>query len=551
MKSDIEIAQETKLEPIQNIAKKIGIKEEYISPYGKYIAKVSINLLKELEDKKDGKLILVTAMTPTKAGEGKTTTTVGLGQAFAKLNKKMIICIREPSLGPCFGIKGGAAGGGYSQVLPMEDINLHFTGDIHAITSANNLLSSIIDNHIYHGNSLKIDPRNITWKRAVDLNDRILRRTHVGCDKDNKCLRDDNFQITAASEIMAILCLAKDLEDLKSRLSKIIIGFSISGKSLTVKDLKVEGALTVLLKDVINPNLVQTIEKVPAFIHGGPFANIAHGCSSLIATKMALKLADYVVTEAGFGADLGAEKFFDIKCRFGKLNPNAVVIVATIRALKLHGLAKDISKKDVEAVEKGFANLEKQIENIKKFNLPVVATINKFENDSEEEINVVIKKCEEKNVKVVISEVHEKGGLGGVELAKEVLNIINGHKLKFLYDQNDKIKDKIGLIAREIYGADDVNYTDEAEKNIELLEKEGLDKLPVCIAKTQNSLSDNPKLFGRPKNFNITVKNLSVSAGAGFIVVYAGNVMTMPGLPKHPAAEEIDIDDSGKISGLF
>ncbi|MBU3901693.1 formate--tetrahydrofolate ligase, partial [Patescibacteria group bacterium] len=459
MKSDIEISQEAKLEPINNIAREIGINEKYLYPYGKYIAKVSINFFKELKNRKDGKLILVTAMTPTKAGEGKTTTTIGLGQALTKLNKKTIVCLREPSLGPCFGIKGGAAGGGYSQVLPMEDINLHFTGDIHAVTSANNLLSSIIDNHIYWGNSLKINPREVTWKRAVDLNDRILRRTAIGCDEKHVCFRDDNFQITVASEVMAVLCLSKDLQDLKKRLNEMIVTYSLSGKLIRVKDLKVGGALAALLKHAINPNLVQTIEKVPAFVHGGPFANIAHGCNSLIATKMALKLADYVVTEAGFGADLGAEKFFDIKCRIGNLNPDAAVIVATIRALKLHGLSKDISKKDVESVEKGFANLEKQIENIKKFNLPVVVAINKFEDDSKEEVELVIKKCNEKNVKAVVSDVHEKGGAGGLDLAREVLGVINEHKLKFLYNVNEKIKNKIETIAKEIYGAEGVVYT--------------------------------------------------------------------------------------------
>jgi len=551
MKSDIEIAQEVELKPIKNIVNKLNIDEKNVFYFGKYIAKVSLDIFKDLEDKEDGKLILVTAMTPTKAGEGKTTTTIGLAQGLAKLDKNVIICIREPSLGPCFGIKGGAAGGGYSQVLPMEDINMHFTGDLHAVTTANNLLSSIIDNHIYHGNALDIDVENVKWKRALDLNDRILRRIKVGIDKEDNFFRRDEFQITVASEIMAILCLAKDITDLKEKLGNIIVAYSKIGKPIRAKELNVVGSLAVLLKDALNPNLVQSIEEVPAFVHGGPFANIAHGCNSLIATKLSLKLSDYVITEAGFGADLGAEKFFDIKCRLGGLKPNAVVIVATIRALRLHGGTEDYTIENIEAVKKGFENLEKHVENMKKFNMSLVIAINKFSSDSDEEIDFVLNKCKEIGCNAVISEVHAKGGEGGIELAKEVLNVISDNELKYIYDVEDTIKNKIEAIAKEIYGADGVVFSEESEEDIKLLEKNGLDKMPVCMAKTQNSLSDDPKLLGRPKGFKVNVKNVGVSAGAGFIIGYAGSIMTMPGLPKKPTAEDIDVDSKGKVSGLF
>lgn len=552
MRSDIDIAHETRLEPIVDIARKIGIDKSELYLYGESIAKVNISLLKKLKNKKDGKLVLVTAMTPTPAGEGKTTTTVGLGQALWRLGKKAIICLREPSLGPVFGIKGGAAGGGYSQVLPMEDINLHFTGDIHAISAANNLLSAIIDNHMYFGNRLGIDERMITWKRVLDMNDRALRKVIVGLSDKKQVRREDDFKITVASELMNILCLSQNINNLKNRIANIICCYNHKGEPIYVRDLKAQGALAVLLKQAINPNLVQTTEHTPALIHGGPFANIAHGCNSLIATKLALKLADIVITEAGFGADLGGEKFFDIKCRIGKLKPKAVVLGATIRALRMHGGAKDYSKADIKAVEKGWPNLEKHIENIQKFNLPLVVAINKFNHDTDEEINLIVKKCKEKDVEVAISDAWEKGSKGGIELAKILLKLLEKDaEFKFLYDLNIPVKEKIEIIAREMYGADGVIYTNEAEENIALIKKLKLENLPVCMAKTQKSLSDNAKLLGRPRDFKITVQRLAPSTGAGFIVVYCGNIMTMPGLPEKPAAENIDIDENGEISGLF
>ncbi|KKC28932.1 formate--tetrahydrofolate ligase [Caldanaerobacter subterraneus] len=555
MKSDIEIAQEAKMLHIRDVAAKLGIEEDYLEYYGKYKAKISPALWDKIKDRKDGKLILVTAITPTPAGEGKTTTTVGLGQALAKLGKKAMIALREPSLGPSFGIKGGAAGGGYSQVVPMEDINLHFTGDIHAITAAHNLLAAMIDNHIHHGNELNIDIRTITWKRAMDMNDRALREIIVGLGgKANGYPRQDGFIITVASEIMAILCLSHDLMDLKRRLGDIIVAYDKDGSPVTARDLKADGAMAVLLKDAIKPNLVQTIENVPAFVHGGPFANIAHGCNSLIATKYGLKLADYLVTEAGFGADLGAEKFFDVKARFGGLTPNAAVVVATVRALKMHGGVKkeDLQKEDVEAVRRGIENLEKQVENVRKFGVPVVVALNKFVFDTEREIEEVRKACDRIGVDMAVAEVWEKGGEGGIELAEKVIKAADTpSNFRFLYDVNLPIKDKLHIIATEIYGADGVEYTASALKDIANIEKLGLDKMPIVVAKTQYSLSDDPKLLGRPRGFKITVRELRISRGAGFIVALTGDIMTMPGLPKHPAAENIDIDENGRITGLF
>ncbi|WP_434631751.1 formate--tetrahydrofolate ligase [Thermoanaerobacterium thermosaccharolyticum] len=555
MKTDIEIAQEAKMLPIVDVGEKIGIESDYLELYGNYKAKVSPKLWDKVKDNEDGKLILVTSINPTPAGEGKSTVTVGLGQALKRLKKKAAIALREPSLGPCMGIKGGAAGGGYSQVVPMEDINLHFTGDMHAIGSAHNLLSAMIDNHIHQGNELNIDVRRITWKRAIDMNDRALREIVVGLGgKANGFPRQDGFIITVASEIMAILCLATDFKDLKERIGKIIIGYDKDGNPVTAKDLKADGAMTLLLKDAIKPNLVQTLENVPAFIHGGPFANIAHGCNSIIATKYGLKLADYLVTEAGFGADLGAEKFFDIKCRYGGLKPSAAVVVATIRALKMHGgLKKDeLTTENLDALGKGIGNLLKQIENVQKYGIPVVVAINRFKYDTESEIEYVKKSCKDLDVDVSVADVWEKGGEGGIELAKQVINACEKEsKFKPLYELNMPIKDKIKTIAKEIYGADDVEYTKEALKDLKNIEDLGLDNLPVCVAKTQYSLSDNPKLLGRPEGFDITVKGLNISAGAGFIVVMTGDIMTMPGLPKSPAAERMDIDEEGKITGLF
>ncbi|QSZ27262.1 formate--tetrahydrofolate ligase [Aceticella autotrophica] len=556
-KSDIEIAQEAKVADIREIAQKIGLTEDEIELYGKYKAKVDYNLLRKSADKPNGKLILTTAITPTPAGEGKTTTTVGLGDALSKIGKKTMIALREPSLGPVFGVKGGAAGGGYAQVVPMEDINLHFTGDFHAIGAANNLLAAMLDNHIYQGNKLCIDPRRITWRRCVDMNDRQLRFIVDGLGgKANGTPREDGYDITVASEVMAAFCLANDLKDLKERLSRIIVGYTYDDKPVTAGDLNAQGAMTALLKDALKPNLVQTLEHTPAFIHGGPFANIAHGCNSILATKMALKLADYVVTEAGFGADLGAEKFIDIKCRMAGLKPDAVVIVATVRALKYHGgVPKDkTGEENLEALKKGLPNLLKHIENITKvFGIPAVVAINRFPLDTEAELKLVEDECKKLGANVALSEVWAKGGEGGIELAKEVLRLIDEGKndFKFSYDVEMSIKDKINAIATKVYGADGVLYTAVADKQIKQLEDLGFGKLPICMAKTQYSLSDDPKLLGRPEGFKITIRNIKVSAGAGFLVALTGEIMTMPGLPKVPAAEKIDVDETGRISGLF
>ncbi|GAA0181557.1 formate--tetrahydrofolate ligase [Clostridium sediminicola] len=556
MKTDIEIAQSAGMEPIIKIADKIGLSEDDIELYGKYKCKISLDALNNLENKKDGKLVLVTAINPTPAGEGKSTVTVGLGQALWKLGKKTVIALREPSLGPVFGIKGGAAGGGYSQVVPMEDINLHFTGDMHAITAANNLLSAAIDNHIHQGNSLKIDSRRIIFKRVLDMNDRALRQIVVGMGgKPNGFVREDGFMITVASEIMAILCLANDLMDLKERMGNILVAYNFDGEPVYCKELGVDGAMALLMKDAVKPNLVQTLENTPAIIHGGPFANIAHGCNSILATKMAMKLGDYAVTEAGFGADLGAEKFLDIKCRYGNLKPECIVVVATIRALKHHGgVGKDeLTIPNVEALSKGISNLEKQIENIKKYNVPAVVAINRFTSDSEEEIQFIQKFCAEHDVEVALTEVWANGGEGGVALAEKVIKTIENKKSDFkcLYDEKLSIKDKIEIVTKEIYGGDGVVYTKNAEKQIKEIEKIGLDKMPICIAKTQYSLSDNPSLLGKPSGFKVTVREVKVSSGAGFIVVLTGNVMTMPGLPKVPAANRMDINEDGTIVGLF
>jgi formate--tetrahydrofolate ligase len=556
MKTDIQIASEGKMEPIICIGKKIGINEDYIENYGKYKGKLTDELWDKVKNNKDGKLVLVTAINPTPAGEGKTTTTVGLGQALSKLGQDAIIALREPSLGPCMGIKGGAAGGGYSQVLPMEDINLHFTGDIHAVSIAHNLLSAMVDNHLQQGNELGIDTRQIVWKRVVDMNDRALRNIVVGMGgRMNGVPREDNFMISVASEVMAILCLAEDLDDLKKRLSQIIVAYTYDKKPVTAGDLKAEGAMAALLKDAIKPNLVQTLENTPAILHGGPFANIAHGCSSVRATKYAMKLANIVITEAGFGADLGAEKFFDIKCRKANLKPNAVVLVATIRALKYNGGAslKDLSVEDMNALESGFVNLEKHIENLKLYNIPIVVTLNAFSSDTNNEINYVKEKCEQMGCEFAISNVWEKGGDGGIELANKVLKLLDEGKGDFkpLYDEKDSIKDKILSICTNIYGAKSVSYTGAANNAIKKIEEMKLDKMPICIAKTQYSLTDNPKLLGRPEDFEIVIREVNVSAGAEFIVAMAGNIMTMPGLPKRPAAENIDIDSKGNISGLF
>lgn len=556
MESDIKIAQQANMEHITKIADKLNLSEDDIELYGKYKCKISLEALKEKQKNKDGKLVLVTAINPTPAGEGKSTVTVGLGDALRKMGKNSIIAMREPSLGPVFGIKGGAAGGGYAQVVPMEDINLHFTGDMHAITSANNLLAACIDNHIHQGNSLRIDSRRIIFKRVMDMNDRALRHVVVGLGgKVNGFLREDGFMITVASEIMAILCLAKDLSDLKERMGNILIAYNLDGEPVYAKELGVQGAMALLMKDAIKPNLVQTLENTPAIIHGGPFANIAHGCNSVIATKLALKLSDIVVTEAGFGADLGAEKFLDIKCRYGELKPDCVVIVATIRALKHHGGVKkdELNIPNVEALKLGISNLEKQIENIEKYNVPIVVAINKFTSDSEEEVQFIKDFCREKGVRVALSDVWAKGGEGGLELGAEVVDILENEKSNFevLYDVNDSIEEKINSIASEIYGANGVNYTVQAKKQIAELEKFNLDKLPICMAKTQYSLSDNPSLLGRPENFDITVKEVRISNGAGFIVVLTGDIMTMPGLPKVPAANRMDILDDGEIVGLF
>jgi len=556
MKSDIQIAQEAKMEPIKNVAEKLGLCEDDIEYYGKYKCKISLDVYEKVKQNKDGKLVLVTAINPTPAGEGKSTVTVGLGQALNKLGKKAVIALREPSLGPVFGIKGGAAGGGYAQVVPMEDINLHFTGDMHAITAANNLLSATMDNHIHQGNNLKIDSRRIVFKRVMDMNDRSLRNIVVGMGgKVNGFVREDGFNITVASEIMAILCLASDLEDLKERMGNIVVAYNLDGKPVYAKELEVQGAMALLMKDAIKPNLVQTLENTPALIHGGPFANIAHGCNSIMATKLALKLGEIAVTEAGFGADLGAEKFFDIKCRYGDLKPECVVIVATIRALKHHGGVNktELNTPNVDALTKGVANLEKQIENIKKFNVTPVVAINKFVTDSYEEVQFIKDFCNKIGVKVALSDVWAKGGDGGIELGNVVLDILEDKNSNFapIYDEKLTIEEKVLAIAKEIYGADKVNYTPAAKKQIIELENFGLDKLPICMAKTQYSLSDNPSLLGRPEGFDITVKEVRVSNGAGFIVVQTGDIMTMPGLPKVPAANRMDVLKSGEIIGLF
>ena len=555
MKTDIQIANETKMENIEKVLEKFDISYDDLELYGKYKAKASSELYSKVKDRQNGKLVLVTAINPTPAGEGKTTTTIGLSQALNKIGKKSIVALREPSLGPCMGIKGGAAGGGYSQVVPMDEINLHFTGDIHAITTANNLLSAMLDNHIHQGNSLNIDTRNITWKRAIDMNDRAIRNITIGLGgKMNGVPREDGFMITVASEIMAILCLANDLQDLKERLGKIIVGYNLLGEPVTAKDLKANGAMAVLLKDAIKPNFVQTLEHTPAIIHGGPFANIAHGCNSVQATNLALKLADIAITEAGFGADLGAEKFFDIKCRMAGLKPDAVVLVATIRSLKFNGgvLKQDFNEPNIEAVKKGIVNLEKHIENVKKYGLPIVVALNSFMTDTKEEIDFVKEQCEKMGVLFSISEVFAKGGEGGIDLANKVLEALEmPSNFKFLYDEKLSIKEKINIIAKEIYGADNVNFLPKANKEIAQIEKIGLDKMPICIAKTPASFSDNPNLLGRPTGFDITIKEVRVSAGAGFIVALAGDVMIMPGLPKMPAAENIDIDENENIVGLF
>lgn len=557
MLSDIEIAQGAKMKYINEIAESIGIGYDDIEPYGHYKAKVSEALYSKLANKKDGKLILVTAINPTPAGEGKTTVSAGLAEAMGQIGKKAVLALREPSLGPVFGIKGGAAGGGYAQVVPMEDINLHFTGDMHAITSANNLLCAIIDNHIQQGNELQIDQRRIMFKRCMDMNDRALRNIVIGLGgKVNGVPREDGFNITVASEIMAILCLASDISDLKQRLGNILIGYNLSGEPVFAKQLGVCGAMTALLKDALKPNLVQTLENNPAFIHGGPFANIAHGCNSLRATKLALKLGDYCITEAGFGSDLGAEKFFDIKCRYGNLNPSCVVLVATIRALKYNGGVPktDLSAENLNALEKGIVNLKTHIENMHKYNVPVVVAINRFGTDTDNEVEFVEKFCAEMGVEVSMCEVFAKGGAGGTDLAEKVCAVIdNNTENNFapIYDEKLPIKEKVEIIAREIYRADGVVYTTQAEKAIKEIENIGFGQLPVCVAKTQYSLSDNPALLGKPENFKITVRDAKLSSGAGFVVIYTGDILTMPGLPKKPSAFNIDCDENGNITGLF
>lgn len=556
MKSDIQIAQEATMQPIKEVAASIGITEDDIELYGKYKAKISDELIERSKNNPDGKLILVTAINPTPAGEGKTTITVGLGQAFGKLGKKAIIALREPSLGPCFGIKGGAAGGGYSQVVPMEDLNLHFTGDFHAITSANNLLAALLDNHIQQGNELGIDPRQIVWKRCLDMNDRVLRNVVVGLgSKMDGMVREDHFVITVASEIMAILCLAVDMNDLKRRLGRIIVAYTFDGKPVTADDLQATGSMAALLKDALKPNLIQTLEHTPAFVHGGPFANIAHGCNSVRATCTALKLADYVITEAGFGADLGAEKFFDIKCRKAGLKPDAVVLVATIRALKYNGgVPKDeLSAPNLKALKKGIVNLEKHIENLQKFGVPVVVTLNSFITDTEEETAFIEKFCKDRDCEFALAEVWEKGGEGGVALANKVLETLETKKSSFkpLYEDDLSLKEKIEKVAKEIYGADGVTYAPAAERELKRITDLGMDKFPVCMAKTQYSLSDDAKKLGRPTGFKINVREVYVSAGAGFVVAINGAIMTMPGLPKKPAAYQIDVNDDGVITGLF
>lgn len=556
MKTDIQIAQEAELMHIKDVAASIGISEEELEFYGKYKAKLSDELWEKVKDRKDGKLVLVTAINPTPAGEGKTTITVGLGEAFAKINKKAIIALREPSLGPCFGIKGGAAGGGYAQVLPMEDLNLHFTGDFHAITSANNLLAAMLDNHIQQGNALGIDPRNIVWKRCVDMNDRVLRNIVVGLgNKMDGMVREDHFVITVASEIMAILCLADDLADLKRRLGRIIVAYTFEGNPVTADDLQATGAMTALLKDAIKPNMIQTLEHTPALVHGGPFANIAHGCNSVRATKLALKISDITITEAGFGADLGAEKFMDIKCRKAGLKPDAVVLVATVRALKYNGgVAKqDLGEENLEALKKGIVNLEKHIENIQKYGVPVVVTLNSFVTDTEAENEFIRSFCEERDCEFALAKVWEKGGEGGIELAEKVLDTLENKESNFhvLYEDELSLTEKIEKISKEIYGANGVVYEPAAKKQLAKIEEMGFGHFPICMAKNQYSLSDDAKKLGRPENFDIHIREVYVSAGAGFVVALTGAVMTMPGLPKVPAANNIDVTDDGKITGLF
>lgn len=556
MKSDIEIAQEAELVHIKKVAEKLGINEDELEFYGKYKAKISDELWEAVKDREDGKLVLVTAINPTPAGEGKTTTSIGLGEAMALLGKKAVLALREPSLGPCFGIKGGAAGGGYAQVVPMEDLNLHFTGDFHAITSANNLLAALLDNHIQQGNQLGIDPRQVVWKRCMDMNDRVLRNIVIGLgSKMDGMVREDHFIITVASEIMAVLCLADNMEDLKRRLGRIIVAYSFDGNPITADDLHATGSMAALLKDAIKPNLIQTLEHNPAIVHGGPFANIAHGCNSVRATKTALKLGDIAITEAGFGADLGAEKFFDIKCRKAGLKPDAVVLVATIRALKYNGGVPkaDLAKEDLESLKKGIVNLEKHIENLQKFGVPVVVTLNSFVTDTKEEIAFVENFCRERNCEFALSEVWEKGGEGGIELAKKVLDTLEHKEAHFkpLYEDDMPLMDKIRTIATEIYGADDVTYSKAALKELKHIEEMGMGNFPVCMAKTQYSLSDDASKLGRPTGFTINVREVYVSAGAGFVVAITGSIMTMPGLPKVPAANNIDVTNDGVITGLF
>lgn len=556
MKSDIEIAQEAELVHIKEVAEKLGINEDELEFYGKYKAKISDELWESVKDREDGKLVLVTAINPTPAGEGKTTTSIGLGEAMALLGKKAVLALREPSLGPCFGIKGGAAGGGYAQVVPMEDLNLHFTGDFHAITSANNLLAALLDNHIQQGNQLGIDPRQVVWKRCMDMNDRALRNIVIGLgSKMDGMVREDHFIITVASEIMAVLCLADNMEDLKRRLGRIIVAYSFDGTPITADDLHATGSMAALLKDAIKPNLIQTLEHNPAIVHGGPFANIAHGCNSVRATKTALKLGDIAITEAGFGADLGAEKFFDIKCRKAGLKPDAVVLVATIRALKYNGGVPkaDLAKEDLESLKKGIVNLEKHIENLQKFGVPVVVTLNSFVTDTKEEIAFVENFCKERNCEFALSEVWEKGGEGGIELAKKVLDTLEHKEAHFkpLYDDEMSLMDKIKTIATEIYGADDVTYSKAALKELKHIEEMGMGNFPVCMAKTQYSLSDDASKLGRPTGFTVNVREVYVSAGAGFVVAITGSIMTMPGLPKVPAANNIDVTNNGVITGLF
>ncbi|MFC2163059.1 formate--tetrahydrofolate ligase [Candidatus Altiarchaeota archaeon] len=552
MRSDIEIAAKAKVSPITEIAGKLGLAKDELMLYGEYKAKVRVSVMDRLKDNPSGMLILVTSMTPTRAGEGKSTTTIGLAQAFAKIGKKVTLCIREPSLGPCMGVKGGATGGGYSQVLPMEDINLHFTGDIPAVSAAHNMVSAVIDNHIFHGNKLHINPSAVFWRRVVDMNDRALRRIFLGIGDSTGLAREDGFDISASSEVMAILCLAESYSDLKERLSRIVVANTFFGEPVTVKQLGVAGAMAALLKYAFNPNIVQTIEGVPAFVHGGPFANIAHGCNSVMATKMALKLSDIVVTEAGFGSDLGAEKFFNIKCRSAKIEPDAVVMVATIRALKHHGGAKDYGEEDLTAVQAGWPNLEKHIENILAYGVPLIVAINRFEGDTDKEIQIIMDECERMGVPVALSDVFRHGGDGGIELAEKILEEArHGGSFTFLYDVGKPIKEKIERICMKMYGADGVEYNDSAKHDIQLMQEMGFDKLPVCMSKTQKSFSDNPTFLCRPTGFKITVKRVKASAGAGFIVAMAGKVIAMPGLPEKPAAEGIDIDDEGRISGLF